>query len=158
MWSCSQWAVWLKSEFQNKDNNSNSFVYPTRLLRSPEETLKKKAVHTVWLTGQVYSGTVVMPHGVKRDLLVPSVPWNENHLSGKLKITASDGLPALPISQLHLHALCLCWPRCRPYSLLWEMEASFYLEWGSFSLVFCEYCTPFPQTLLFAFVFFLLWT
>ena len=101
MWSWSQRAVWfwaghLKSELQNKDNNSNSFVYPTRLLRSPEEILKEKAVYTVWLTGQVYSGTVAMPHGVKRDLLVPSVPWNENHVSGKTENYCKWWIPFSP--------------------------------------------------------------
>ena len=45
---------------------------------------------------------------------------------GKLKITASDGFPSLPVSQLHLHALCadqgadhiLYYERWRPASVL----------------------------------------
>ena len=111
----------------------------------------------MWLTGWMYNGTVVMPHGVKRGLLVPSVPWNENHVSGKTENYCKWWIPfaaCLPAPS----SCSLCWPRCRPYSLLWEMEASFCLEWGSFSLVFCKYCIPFPPILLSPLVFFLLWT
>ena len=160
MWSCSQRAVWfwaghLKSELQNKDNNSNSFVYPTRLLR---RYWKRKQYIQCDSLDRCIVGLLrchMVSKGICWFLQCPGmrIMW-----VGKLKITASDGFPSLPVSQLHLHALCSRWPRCRPYSLLWEMEASFCLEWGSFSLVFCEYCTLFPQTLLFPLIFFLLWT
>lgn len=56
----------------------------------------KRKQYIVWLTGQVYSGTVVMPHGVKRDLLVPSVAWNENHLSGKTENYCNWWIPFSP--------------------------------------------------------------